>query len=393
MSHKFVNIHELISHNPSCLNRDDMNMQKSAVFGGVRRARISSQCLKRAFRFSQEYKEESRSTRTSCKENMFNKSLEIFPEKDPTIIRYILLQAMPKEKVMTAWIKCEMELFINTIENIIGEPVEKNISDLKKICDSLSGVSENSEGEETDKNKKNKLSKELDSLNIKLAKALKTSEEEFLKSGISSVDVALSGRMCASGVLENVEAAMSMSHAITTHAMEAEIDWFTAMDDLKEEADDAGAGHLNTQEFGAGVFYQYASVDVDLLAKNLGTDRINALEVIGKYLRIMAMTTPGGKQHSFASHSLAHCVMVSLSDMPLSLANAFENPIKKGREGYVIQSVKAMLEYWEKIHKAYEINEDVAIFTIDDSNIKYINDHVKAFETIADLQEWITKED
>lgn len=371
-----------------------MNMQKSAVFGGARRARISSQCLKRAFRFSEDYIEESRSRRTAQKENMLNKSLEIFPEKDPTIIKYILSQTMPKEKVMTAWIKGEMELLINTIENTIGEPSDKKHDDFKKLCYALGLTSENSEEEDSKgKDKTNALTKELLDLNKTLNNALVSAEKEFLKSGISSIDVALSGRMCTSDILQNVEAAMSMSHAITTHAMEAEIDWFTAMDDLKEESEDAGAGHLNTQEFGAGVFYQYASVDVDLLAKHLGTDRKNAFDSIAGYLRVMATTTPTGKQHSFASHSLAHCVMVSLSDMPLSLANAFENPIKKGREGYVLPSVKAMLDYWEKVNKAYEIDENVAIFTVDDSNIKNINDHVKAFETITALQEWITKED
>jgi len=48
MSKNFLNMHVLISHSPSCLNRDDMNMQKSAIFGGQRRVRISSQSLKRA---------------------------------------------------------------------------------------------------------------------------------------------------------------------------------------------------------------------------------------------------------------------------------------------------------------------------------------------------------
>ena len=48
----FINFHVLISHSPSCLNRDDMNMQKTAVFGGVNRVRISSQSLKRSMRMS-----------------------------------------------------------------------------------------------------------------------------------------------------------------------------------------------------------------------------------------------------------------------------------------------------------------------------------------------------
>lgn len=356
MSYKFVNVHELISHNPSCLNRDDMNMQKSAVFGGVRRARISSQCLKRAFRFSSLYKElfGDKSLRTLSTERLTEYMKEVMPDVDEQTIRAAVEEGMPGGTVVTPWLKEEIQPLLSAV---------------------LANTVKDKEGIKIDDKK------------VKIAMT------EFIKSGISSIDVALSGRMCASGVLENVEAAMSMSHAITTHAMEAEIDWFTAMDDLKEEADDAGAGHLNTQEFGAGVFYQYASVDIDLLAKNMGSDRKNALEVIGKYLRIMATTTPGGKQHSFASHSLAHCLMVSVSDMPLSLANAFENPVKKGREGYALPSVKAMLDYWGRVKKAYEVDEDVAIFTIDDSVIKNMNGNVKAFETIANLQEWIAKGD
>ena len=56
MGKSFLNIHILISHSPSCLNRDDMNMQKSAIFGGKRRVRISSQSLKRAIRTSDYYR-------------------------------------------------------------------------------------------------------------------------------------------------------------------------------------------------------------------------------------------------------------------------------------------------------------------------------------------------
>ena len=51
----FINFHVLISHSPSNLNRDDMGMQKTAIFGGVKRTRISSQSLKRAIRESKYY--------------------------------------------------------------------------------------------------------------------------------------------------------------------------------------------------------------------------------------------------------------------------------------------------------------------------------------------------
>jgi len=47
---KLIELHILQSFPVSCLNRDDVGSPKSAIFGGVQRARISSQCLKRASR-------------------------------------------------------------------------------------------------------------------------------------------------------------------------------------------------------------------------------------------------------------------------------------------------------------------------------------------------------
>ena len=45
-----IEIHVLQNHSPSNPNRDDLGAPKTAMFGGVLRARISSQCLKRSIR-------------------------------------------------------------------------------------------------------------------------------------------------------------------------------------------------------------------------------------------------------------------------------------------------------------------------------------------------------
>ncbi|TLN00074.1 type I-E CRISPR-associated protein Cas7/Cse4/CasC, partial [bacterium] len=45
-----VELHLIQNFVPANLNRDDTNNPKDCDFGGVRRARISSQCLKRAIR-------------------------------------------------------------------------------------------------------------------------------------------------------------------------------------------------------------------------------------------------------------------------------------------------------------------------------------------------------
>src|SRR6516225_6561748 len=46
-----IEIHVLQNFAPSNLNRDDTGSPKDAEFGGCRRARISSQCIKRAVRW------------------------------------------------------------------------------------------------------------------------------------------------------------------------------------------------------------------------------------------------------------------------------------------------------------------------------------------------------
>src|SRR3954447_14833176 len=47
---KLIELHILQSFPVSCLNRDDVGAPKTAIFGGANRARVSSQCLKRAIR-------------------------------------------------------------------------------------------------------------------------------------------------------------------------------------------------------------------------------------------------------------------------------------------------------------------------------------------------------
>src|ERR1700726_3904869 len=46
----FIEIHAIQNFAPSNLNRDDTGSPKDCEFGGHRRARVSSQCLKRAVR-------------------------------------------------------------------------------------------------------------------------------------------------------------------------------------------------------------------------------------------------------------------------------------------------------------------------------------------------------
>ena len=46
----FVDINIIQTVPPSCINRDDTGSPKTAIYGGVRRARVSSQSWKKAVR-------------------------------------------------------------------------------------------------------------------------------------------------------------------------------------------------------------------------------------------------------------------------------------------------------------------------------------------------------
>ena len=170
-------------------------------------------------------------------------------------------------------------------------------------------------------------------------------------------DVALSGRMDASCVARNVEAAMSVAHSFTTHTADIEVDWFTACDDLSEQ----GSGHIGTTEFSSGVFYRYASINVDLLAKNTGRSVADVQSLIDLIVRCFAQVTPFAKQTTFAAHNFAEFVMVTRADQPLSLANAFRSPVTN--DGQVMQSsISQLVSHYDTLVVGFDLKSKANAF-------------------------------
>ena len=148
---------------------------------------------------------------------------------------------------------------------------------------------------------------------------------------------------------------MQVAHAITTHAAVAEDDYYTALDDLKSRAEpeDAGAGFVGVQEFGAGVFYLYICVDRSLLLRNL--DGVQAVRDASLAALVEAATTvgPRGKRASFASHARAlYALGEKGAQQPRSLAAAFLDPIA-GREEHGTRSIRALEEFRDRLDAAY----------------------------------------
>lgn len=241
-----------------------------------------------------------------------------------------------------------------------------------------------------------------DALTAKRVKAVKDKAPEVRSAMSSAIDIALSGRMATSGLMTSVDGSLAVAHAITTHAVEPQdVDWFTAVDDLVP----MGSGHMDTQEFSAGVFYRYASLNLKQLQVNLGLiDKIDsaesdesrqkALNVAKHVLHMLATVVPSAKRQSFAADNLADFAIVSFSDVPISLANGFEQPIERaGRAGgFLAPSERALSRYWEQINQAYDLDERAAAFCFDAAPWQ-IDGHswpksLKSFDTLMKLEDW-----
>jgi len=359
MDHNFINFHILISHSPSCLNRDDMNMQKNAIFGGKRRVRVSSQSLKRAMRTSDYYKEHigEHSIRTKKISELRNELVKKLSDQyNKELITYavglISGQDLSQEKVeddaVAPWAIGEVAWFCKEIKQAREEGLDEKA----------------------------------------IIKQLKQSTEAMKKSLESGVDIALSGRMATSGLMSEigkVDGAMSIAHAITTHEVDSDIDWFTAVDDLQE----LGSGHLNTQEFSSGVFYRYANLNISQLQKNLGgCSRDKVLEIASHVLHMLATVIPSAKQQSHAAYNPADLALVSFSDMPISLANAYEAPVRvTNNSGFLKPSLESLNTYWGKVHKGYGLSEFCAEFVLDESVT--LSDGVEKMASLPDLKKWV----
>lgn len=336
----FLNIHVLISHSPSCLNRDDMNMQKSAIFGGKRRVRISSQSLKRAMRTSGYYAQHlgQPSMRTKRLADVL------------AFMQAALGERFPQETITKAveWISGKTGINADVTGDAVAPWV---LDEVAYICQEI-------QAGEADGLDQGKLQKKIEKDSAGLRQAIG-----------QALDVALSGRMATSGLMSEVgkvDGAMALAHTITTHAVDADIDWFTAVDDFQE----LGSGHLDTQEFSSGVFYRYASLNIKQLQENLGgASRERVLEIGSHLVHMLSTVVPSAKQQSTAAHNLAELTMATFGDMPISLANAFEKPVEaKGSSGFIKPSIDNLLDYWQKIHKGYGLDEKASVFILQDSS-------------------------
>jgi CRISPR system Cascade subunit CasC len=176
-----------------------------------------------------------------------------------------------------------------------------------------------------------------------------------MKDRTSAPDVALFGRMLAEKPELNIDAACQVAHAISTHRVNMDMDFYTAVDDIKTD-EESGAGMMGVTGFNSACFYRYARIDWDQLVKNLGNDKALAKKTVEGFLQATLRAVPTGKQNSFAAQNPPDFVLgVTRSDgESWSLANAFEKPVKAGRDGgYLNSSIESLDKYWGRLVKIY----------------------------------------
>lgn len=300
-----IEFHILQSFPVTCLNRDDVGAPKTAVVGGVTRARVSSQCWKRQVRLALHDFGVKLATRTKQAQSLFTAACKVAGAGDDA--------ATACGAKMAEALSDDTLLFISGSEATAFAEYAK------------------AQGFAADKLK-----------DKDLAKVAKKS----INPAVDALDIALFGRMVAKATDMNVEAAASFAHAISTHRVSNEVEFFTALDDLQEEP---GSAHMGSLEFNSATYYRYVSLDLGQLAQTLGSDDLKP--AVAAFTKALFVAVPNARQTTMSgagNWDFARVLVRKGQRLQLS----FDEPVKARGEGYAKPSaerLKADLDKKEKL--------------------------------------------
>lgn len=313
----YVDYHVIQSVPPSCLNRDDTGSPKTAVYGGARRARVSSQSWKRAMRL------------------MFRDNYDV----SELGIRTLLVYGLVADEI----IKLKPEM------------VREDAVKMAKEAFAIAGIEGKSDSSE--KIKALYFMGTQQAKNLALLAVNGFSGQDEKREVIAAlnennpVDIALFGRMVAKNALLNCDACAQVAHAISTHRIENDYDYYTAVDDLSPD-ESTGAGMIGTLEYNSSTLYRYATIAAHNLYKELIGQDDAFIKAVKEFTRAFICSIPNGKQNSYAAHTVPDAVLVAIrTDRPLNLVGAFETPIRA--EGFVAASAKAFADYATDVYNDF----------------------------------------
>lgn len=424
-----IEIHMLQNHAPGNLNRDDTGSPKEAVFGGHKRARISSQCLKRSIRKSPTFRDVFRSedielispeVREAMQKHGIEQSLAyqlaVRTRAMPEVVKDILLAKKIDKKLASEGAAVAAKL---------GAKVKDQKREGRDDTSTEQQAAETGESshETTDDAARRSKTKQTMFLTVRdvnavaeyLAKLIQKEKSAGLKRVVKrvsnsdkrmvmekdldslgyrpiTVDVALFGRMVTSDAFEDVEACSQFAHAISTHKVDHEFDYYTAVDDLECASDDeagGGADMIGDVEFNSACYYKYFNVHVEGLVDNLtgkafkqpvtAEDDKSARDTAGRAVRALieaaCLVTPSGKQNSFAAHQLPSLVWIEIRDsnLPVSYANAFCDPVNpKAKAGLQIESVSRLKQECETLTEMYGLKARKRLLLSRDARVRIL---------------------
>ncbi len=303
-----IEFHILQSFPVTCLNRDDVGAPKSAVVGGVNRARVSSQCWKRQVRLAMPE---------------FGVKLGVRTKKVAALLQSACESVGANEEDATVSAQKMADLLSDDTLLFISETEAKAFAEYAR-------------------------EREFDPAKLK-DKELAKVAKKALTPAVDALDIALFGRMVAKAADMNVEAAASFAHAISTHKVSNEVEFFTALDDLQDEP---GSAHMGSLEFNSATYYRYISLDLGQLAHTLGAEDQLAdgpvmKQAIEAFTKALFVALPNARQTTQSGASPWEFAKV-LVRKGQRLQIPFETAVKGQAGGYLEPSITTLKSYLGK---------------------------------------------
>lgn len=343
----YMDFHIIQTVPPSCVNRDDTGSPKTAVYGGVQRARVSSQSWKRAIRqmFQEDFSENELGVRTK------------------------MIVDMVVDKIM----KIKEDIAVDKAQELAEKVLKAcNVGIKDGAAKALFFLSK-------------KQAHNLAALILENEEPSKKEAQQMIVQD-HSVDIALFGRMVADDPSLNADASAQVAHSISTHRVDNEYDYFTAVDDLSPK-DNAGAGMIGVVEFNSSTMYRYATVALHELHQELGAEGEVTAKAVAAFAKAFITSMPTGKQNTFANRTLPDAVLITLrSDQPINFVGAFEKPVKVSDEGYVQPSICRLREYADQVYATFADAPDKA-WSIGMAETK----QVKLADMLSDIQKTVAQ--
>ena len=386
-----IALHILQNHAPSNLNRDDNGDPKDCLFGGFRRARISSQALKRRIRWSDVFRD------------YFAETPELLAERTqllPEMVRERITDLDLAPEAKTALVQAASRL--GKGERPAAEASDDSTEGGKKARRGKKNDSEESAEQRVKTAQLVFLTpREVDQLAERMVEVLKQQGLDALN-GLSgdklvaalgsyephAVDIAMFGRMTTSSPLKNVEAAVQVAHALSTHAVEQEFDFYTAVDDISGET---GAGFIGETTFNSATYYKYINIHWEGLVENLQSDKAVAQKAVRALIHAALLAIPSGKQNSFAAHNPPDLALIEVrpASVALSYANAFAQPIRATTQQSLVEaSASKLQDYISRLNAIYNLPAQRAFISM----VPFELAEAQHCSTLDELLSWLPLE-